>query len=147
MPVIRPYIQSDKKFLLDIFKFNTPTYFDTSEISEFDGYLSKFPDTYLTIEKENKIIGGLGYIFSSDHTSGSITWIFIHPDYYRKGIGQNAFDHCLTILKTNPDLQKITVRTSQLVYHFFEKFDFKLVYTEKDYWAKGFDLYVMEMNV
>lgn len=145
--MIRPYIENDKKYLLEIFVRNTPAFFAPSEMEEFEDYLSKFPDTYLTIEKDNRIIGGLGYQFSIDQTTGSITWIFIDPDYYRKGIGHEAFDHCLSILKTNPKLQKIIVRTSQLVYHFFEKFDFQLVYTEKDYWAEGFDLYVMQMDI
>lgn len=145
--MIRPYIPTDKNYLLDIFKLNTPIFFALEEMEHLEDYLSKFPDTYLIIEKDNQIIGGLGYLFSDNDTKGSINWIFIHPDYYRKGIGQEAFDHCLTILKANPNLEKIIVRTSQLVYHFFEKFNFELVHTEKDYWADGFDLYVMLLDV
>jgi ribosomal protein S18 acetylase RimI-like enzyme len=47
-------------------------------------------------------------------------------------------------LKTFPSVQTIMVRTTQLVYRFYEKAGFKLVEQQKDYWAEGLDLYRME---
>jgi ribosomal protein S18 acetylase RimI-like enzyme len=41
----------------------------------------------------------------------------------------------------------IIVRTSQLAYKFYQKVGFELEKTEKDFWAKGFDLYQMKMNL
>ncbi|NAA11186.1 GNAT family N-acetyltransferase, partial [Escherichia coli] len=43
-------------------------------------------------------------------------------------------------------IQKITVRTSQLAYKFYEKQGFTLKEIQRDYWAKDFDMYSMEYN-
>lgn len=40
----------------------------------------------------------------------------------------------------------IVVRTTQLVYGFYEKRSFKLEKVEKDYWAKNYDFYQMQLK-
>ena len=44
-------------------------------------------------------------------------------------------------------VKTITVRTSQLVYKYYEKFGFQTKEIIKDFWAKGYDLYRMEYAV
>ena len=39
---------------------------------------------------------------------------------------------------------KITVRSSQVAYKFYEKQGFVLNEIKKNYWAEGFDMYSME---
>jgi ribosomal-protein-alanine N-acetyltransferase len=51
------------------------------------------------------------------------------------------------LLKSTPKIETIRVRTTQLVYQFYKKMDFELVKIEKDYWAVGFDLYLMELKI
>ena len=145
--MIRPYTNSDKEQLVEIFNLNVPKYFDSIELNEFVEYLKIKSDTYLTIEYENKIVGGVGYEVRESDRSGRINWIFLHPDHYGLGIGKQAAEHCLAILRSNTNVEKLVVRTSQLVYKFFEKLDYKLVLTEKDHWAKGLDLYLMEQPI
>lgn len=38
------------------------------------------------------------------------------------------------------------VTTSQLAYKFFEKFDYRIIRIEKNYWGDGLDLYEMEKS-
>jgi ribosomal protein S18 acetylase RimI-like enzyme len=143
--MIRPFNQSDKDILIEIFKLNTPQYFDPKELSDFLEYLDHHSDTYLTIEHDSNIVGGTGYYVKEADKSGRITWIFFHPDYAGLGLGRQVVEYCLTTLKQNPTVEKLVVTTSQLAYRFFEKFGFQLIKTEKDYWGPGLDLYEMEM--
>ncbi|WP_299443722.1 GNAT family N-acetyltransferase [uncultured Aquimarina sp.] len=145
--MIRPYNVSDKKELVEIFKLNTPIYFDPKEVNDFEEYLEHKSATYLIIEYENKIVGGAGYDFQEKDNTGRITWIFFHPNYTGLGLGKKMVEHCLSILKLNLTLEKVLVTTSQLAYKFFERFGFLLKKTEKDYWGPELDLYLMELPV
>jgi ribosomal protein S18 acetylase RimI-like enzyme len=145
--MLRQYKESDLEELLIIFHLNVPEYFDPKEAEEFIDYLKLKSGTYLTILHENKIVGGIGYEFRESDSSGRINWIFIKPDHKGKGIGKEAVEYCLNILKSNPEVEKLVVRTSQLAHNFFERFGFQLIQTEKDYWGKGLDLYLMEQNI
>ena len=142
--MIRPYRLSDKERLIEIFKLNTPTYFDPIEVLDFEEYLSQNSASYSTIEYENKIVGGVGWYIKDEDKSGRITWIFFHPDASGKGLGREAVEHCFRILKSNSMIEKLVVTTSQLAYKFFEKFDYELILTKKDHWGPGLDLYLME---
>ena len=145
--MIRPYQPSDKETLVEIFKLNTPTYFDPKEVNDFINYIEHQQDTYLTIEREGKIVGGTGYSINNQKQSGAITWIFFHPDYSGMGLGKQAVEHCLNILKQKPSVKKLVVTTSQFAYQFFGKFGFELIHTKKDFWGPGLDLYEMEMSL
>ncbi|EMR01507.1 hypothetical protein ADICEAN_03364 [Cesiribacter andamanensis AMV16] len=48
------------------------------------------------------------------------------------------------MLRQHPEVATIVVRTSQLVYRFYEKGGFTLKEVVQEYWAPGFDLYYME---
>ncbi len=145
--MIRPFKISDEEPLIAIFKLNIPKYFNAKEVNDFKDYLHEHSGTYFTVEHENKIVGGTGYYFNDIDKSGRITWIFFHPDFAGQGLGKQAVEHCLTILKSNPVITRLVVTTSQLAYRFFEKFGYKLIKTEKDYWGQGLDLYLMEQYI
>ena len=69
------------------------------------------------------------------------------PIFKGKGIGKQLVQHRIEVIKTKPDIERIIVRTSQLVYQFYEKCGFQLITVKKDFWAKGFDLYKMEIKL
>jgi ribosomal protein S18 acetylase RimI-like enzyme len=145
--LIRPYRTSDRSALIEVFRLNTPKYFDPSELSHFEEYLSKYSQTYFTVEQNGTIVGGAGFHFTKNDTVGHISWIFFHPDFSGKGLGSTAIRHCLDRLKSERKLRRLSATTSQLAYKFFEKFGFRLVRTEKDYWGRGLDLYEMEITL
>lgn len=145
--MIRSFRHEDKESLLEIFKLNTPRFFAPEELADFASYLEENRRTYLTVEYNSKIAGGAGYQITDSGTIGRITWIFFHPEYSGLGLGRQAVEYCLSLFRKNASIQKVVVTTSQLAYEFFEKFGFLLIRTEKDYWGKGLDLYLMELEL
>ncbi|MEX1189604.1 MAG: GNAT family N-acetyltransferase [Bacteroidia bacterium] len=145
--VIRPYKTSDKGFLIEIFKKNIPEFFAPEELSEFIEFLEVHHKDYLTIEVENRVVGGLGHEHRVSDASGRINWVFIHPQYKGLGFGKDACLHCMTLLTSNPSIEKLLVRTSQHAAGFFKSLGYEVMSIEKDYWAEGFDLYLMKKGI
>jgi len=101
---------------------------------------------YIVIEKEGELLGGTGYQMSPVGAEAQISWIFVHPDYAGKGLGKKMVRHCLQLFRSQNRIRIVTVRTSQWAYKFFEKFGFVTIRKEHDYWAKGLDLYEMNLG-
>ena len=142
--MIRPYTSADKEELLRVFALNTPQFFDKKEVQDFEAYLQENASTYLTIEVDNRIVGGIGYYVNKNDKSGRITWIFFDPDYAGRGLGKQAVQYCLEELNNHNTVEKFVVTTSQHAYQFFEIFGFNTYRIEKNYWGEGLDLYEME---
>tara|TARA_E500000318_G_C3562924_1_gene214317 strand:- start:2258 stop:2485 length:228 start_codon:yes stop_codon:yes gene_type:complete len=75
--MLRPFKEEDKEKLLDIFKLNIPTFFAEHEIRDYENYLTSHGETYFTVERNGRIVGGTGYLVKNG--TGRITWIFFHP--------------------------------------------------------------------
>jgi ribosomal protein S18 acetylase RimI-like enzyme len=144
--MIRPYSQNDRKELLAILNANVPLFFHPDEVHDFSRYLDTHADFYLVCQEDDRIQGGSGWYYHRAEKLGSVSWVFCRPDGQGKGYGTRLVEHCLALLREEKDLAKVVVRTSQLAFKFFQKFKFEVVRTEKNYWASGFDLYLMEMK-
>lgn len=140
---IRPYQTTDKQELLDILQLNVPTYFAQEEVDDLAEYLDQYLDLYFVAIDNNRIIGAAGVNRDFDKESAVLSWGFLHPDYHRKGSGSLLLKHRLEILTQDKRIKTTQVRTSQVVYKFFEKHNFSLIEVQKDYWAPGLDMYVM----
>lgn len=143
-PLIRPYSEDDRFFVLDLLEVNTPHFFSASEKQDFENYLDNEREQYFVVEMDGRIVGCGGINFANDPTTGKISWDIIHPDYQGNGIGKLSLLYRIEILKKFPRLERIIVRTSQHAYHFYEKNGFELLEMHPDYWAKGFDMYLMK---
>jgi len=141
---IRPYKTSDKNAVLDLIKLNIPKFFAAEEEKDFNIYLEKERELYYVLLYEDKIVGCGGINFNKNKTIGKISWDIFHPDYQGKSLGTKLLKHRIEKLNSIKSVQKITVRTSQVAYKFYEKQGFKLLEIIKNYWAEGFDLYNME---
>lgn len=81
--------------------------------------------------------------FQTDRT---LTRIVSPPLYQGKSLGKKLLRYRIEVLKAIPSIKKITVRTSQLAYKFYEKQGFTLNEIKRNYWADGFDMYSMQYN-
>lgn len=145
-PYIRRYQATDKQEIIALFLHNTPHFFAPEEEKDLHEYLEHELEEYFVLEFNGRIIGSGGINFPKQGVA-FISWDLLHPDFQRKGFGSILLVHRLEVLKANPEIRKMVVRTSQLVYSFYAKAGFELREVVKNYWAVGFDLYHMEMAV
>lgn len=143
--IIRSYSSNDRDSLMTIMRLNVPDYFAESEIADFEYYLTHEIDQYFVIELNGELIGGGGINIDQAGKKAKISWDLLHPEFQNQGFGRELLQYRLNLLNEMKDLERINVRTSQLVYPFYEKNGFVLKEIKKDFWAKGFDLYDMDL--
>ena len=143
--MIRPFNVADTASLLQLFSWNTPEYFGEEELPHFETYLASSPTNFFVMEIDGIVVGCAGYGYHAATHTGQVSWFVFHPEYQGQGLGTKILNFCLIQLKKEQEMQKIIVRTSQLVEGFFSKAGFKTTHQEKDYWAPGYDLYLMEL--
>lgn len=144
--IIREYNVADKQEVIDLLRRNTPQYFAPEEEADLIYYLEKEIEYYYVIAVDNQIVGSGGFNFSGNPKIGKISWDILHPEFQGKSLGSALLHYRIEKLRTFAAVEKITVRTSQVAYRFYEKLGFKLVRVVDDYWADGFDLYEMEYS-
>lgn len=143
---IREYQHSDKKRILELLKLNTPEYFAPSEEQDLIDYLNNHLEFYYVLEEAGVILGCGGFNRSDDPGAIRISWDIIDPASQGKGVGTALTKFRIQKIKELENIHTIVVRTTQLVYPFYEKLGFELKSVEKDYWAPGFDLYYMDQK-
>jgi ribosomal protein S18 acetylase RimI-like enzyme len=144
---IRKYTDADRESVLHLLRLNTPRYFAPSEEKDLVYYLDNQADHYFVVESGGEMLGCGGFNFSDDRTVGKISWDIFHPGHQGKGLGSALTRYRIERLKEYDSVRIISVRTSQVVFKFYEKFGFRLQEVVKDYWAEGFDLYRMAFPV
>lgn len=147
MMEIRPFQKSDINQLLHLLRLNTPEYFSPNEQEDFIHYLNFESENYFVLSDGQEIVGCGGYNFWDEGKIARISWDILHPNHQGKGHGSHLLEFRLNKIKQIKSVENIVVRTSQLVYRFYEKFGFQTVEIVKDYWDEGFDLYYMMQKV
>lgn len=140
-------MKSDKGQLLEIIELNIPKYFAPEEKEDFETYLENKIDEYFVLTLNDKIVGSGGINYTESLTTAKISWDMIHSAYHNKGLGRLLLKHRLEHIKTQNKVKRIVVRTSQMANGFYQKQGFELKEIIKDYWSKGYDLYLMEYPV
>ncbi|SIS73751.1 N-acetylglutamate synthase, GNAT family [Zobellia uliginosa] len=144
--MIRKYSNKDKPKIIELLRKNTPAYFAPSEEADFVNYLDYEVEDYFVYEEDARIIGAGGINYFPKLKLARISWDIIAPNSQGKGVGRKLTQHRLHHLKERGNIELVVVRTTQLAHKFYEKMGFELEKTEKDFWAKGFDLYQMTMS-
>lgn len=142
---IRAYTPADKENVMALLRLNTPAYFSPDEEKDLDEYLEHRIDYYYVVEANGAIVG-CGGINLPEEKLAVLSWDLFHPQSHGKGFGSLLTRFRIERIKEMKDISMIRVRTTQLVYPFYQKFGFGLKEVVKDYWAEGFDLYRMEMR-
>jgi len=142
---IHPYASDDDDEIIELLRLNTPKYFAKSEQADLLDYLTNHIDHYYIVEIDGRIMGCGGFNRSADDKSGVLSWDIIHPDSQGKGVGSELAKHRINAMR-ELGVENMGVRTSQHAYKFYEKMGFTLKEVVKDYWAKGFDLYNMDLK-
>lgn len=145
--MIRKYSNSDRLKIIELLRKNTPEYFDPSEEKDFVNYLENEVEDYFVYEINSEIIGAGGINYFMEQKLARISWDVIAPNLQGKGIGKKLIQYRINHIREKDNVELIVVRTTQLVSKFYEKMGFELEKIEKDFWAKGFDLYQMKMNI
>ena len=145
--MIREYKSIDKNAVLELIRLNIPKYFASSEEDDFSRYLDSEIELYYVLFFDKKLVGCGGINFSDNRMTGKISWDILHPEYQGKSLGTYLLEYRIKKLKSIDSVQRITVRTSQLAYKFYEKRSFELLEVKKDYWARGFDMYRLEYKI
>ena len=145
--MIREYKSIDKNAVLELIRLNIPKYFASSVEDDFSRYLDSEIELYYVLLFDKKLVGCGGINFSDNRMTGKISWDILHPEYQGKSLGTYLLEYRIKKLKSIDSVQRITVRTSQLAYKFYEKRGFELLEVKKDYWARGFDMYRMEYKI
>ncbi|QJW89585.1 GNAT family N-acetyltransferase [Spirosoma taeanense] len=143
---IRPYQPTDADTLLSIFRRHVPNAFGEEEVAEYADFLNTFTDPYFVAEHSGQVIGACGYYVVADGQTARIVWILTDPDRIGSGVGSALMQHTLNEISQHPGVRHIECRTSQVAYHFFERFGFRLQYTESNFWVPGLDLYFMTLS-
>lgn len=144
--VIRNYTPQDKAAVIRLLRLNSPTYFAPSEEADLASYLASEVEDYFVAELDSEIVGAGGINYFPSEQTARLSWDIVAPSMQGKGIGQMLVTHRLKLLLSNPDVALVVVRTTQLVYAFYQKLGFELLKIERDYWAAGFDLYYMQRS-
>ena len=144
---IRPYIVNDKSAVLEMMQLHVPAYFHHDEIADFEHYLTHEIQHYFVVTLSDNIIASGGINLSDDLQTGFISWDMVHPNFQGQSAGSALLQHRIEFVKQQYTLPTLVVRTSQLVYPFYAKHGFVLKSTYPDFWAKGYDMYFMELDM
>ena len=132
-----------------------PLYFAEEELPLFDAFLdddiSEHQRPYWVMFKDDAIVGcgGIGINEPTKYTNQPhviMCWGMVHRNYHKQGFGKVLLEFRIKQSEAIFPGIKIALGTTQHSFPFFAKFGFKTVCYEKDHWAKGLDLYQMELN-
>jgi ribosomal protein S18 acetylase RimI-like enzyme len=145
--IIKKYQPADKEGVLTLLRLNTPQYFSPNEEKDLIYYLDNHAANYFVVEVDSTIKGCGGFNLTEDGETAKISWDIIHPESQGKGLGTSLTSYRIGQIKEISSVKILSVRTSQLVYPFYEKFGLQVREVIKDYWDTGFDLYRMDCDL
>lgn len=147
--VSRPYSDQDYEACLKIFDSNIPKFFDAAERNEFcdflNGTVKERP--YLILEYEEYIVGCGGLAVDLDQKSAFLSWGMVTNSFHGKGIGKLLTEARLDLARAIPEIEMVTLNTSQHTQGFYAKFGFQMTKVTVDGYGKGLDRWDMVLRL
>ena len=141
---IQEYQSRYKSQIMAIFNAHVPQFFAPSERKELDHYLTHELEKYFVIIEKDKVIGCGGINFPDNGREARLSWDMVAPNHMGRGAGGQLVLHRLNIIRQTPGVGSIIVRTTPMTEGFYRRLGFLVKSRQKDYWATGYDLVVME---
>lgn len=144
---IRTFEEKDTAQLLDLIKLHVPASFAETEIQDFEDYLKFELEHYFVIQVNEMVLACGGINFKGTADQAWLSWDIVHPEFQSKGFGSMLLKHRIDVVKQMLHIHTLWVRTSQTASKFYEMKGFKIFRIVPDFWAKGFDLVEMKMEM
>jgi [ribosomal protein S18]-alanine N-acetyltransferase len=144
---IRPFLPTDMKAVLELFRSNVPTYFSEDEEEGFISFFNEEGIEYYVLEENGMVQAAGGYAVFEERKEGLFCWGLVDASMHGIGYGTALARYRIEQLKKHAVVEKIVVRTAQDTYKFYEKMGFQLISITENFWSERFHLYYMEMEV
>ena len=158
--ILRTYKPEDKEKCVEIFRSNSPKFFDKSELGLFINWLDhqagnrsayqsptyseSEKDAYFVVEiPAGGIVGCGGFYIVKDKNEARLAWGMIHSDYHHQGYGTALYNYRKEIIKMEWPNHRMVLGTSQHTYSFYEKMGMRINTKIKSGYGPDLDRYDM----
>lgn len=138
----REYQPTDREACLQILRSNVPEYFYESDLADFERFLDHLPGPFFVVTGPQAIIIACGGIArgKTGPTEAVLCYGMVNGARLRQGVGKELLRKRLEVfLPLQPQIERITVNTTQKIEGFFEKFGFCVAEREPDGFGPGLD--------
>lgn len=141
--MIRAYRKEDFEAVLSLFDQLSPHFFHPDERIDLENYLGNQVEDYFVWEENGSILASGGLNYFPKQSQIRISWDMVAKDFHGRKIGMQMLHFRLKLAEKRHGYKQVVVRTSQHAWKFYEKAGFELQEQVKDFWASGFDLFLM----
>ncbi|NWJ23074.1 GNAT family N-acetyltransferase [Rhizobium sp. RM] len=145
----RPYVLEDSVACLAVFDSNVPHFFAEAERAQYAEFLTglALQRPYLVFEDGTGIIACGGLETLPEKRTAFLSWGMVARDHHGKGVGRLLTQARLELARNLPDVDSITLNTSQHTKGFYEKFGFVMTEVTPDCYAVGLDRWDMVLTL
>ncbi|MND93430.1 acetyltransferase [compost metagenome] len=145
----RAYCIEDRLACLAVFDSNVPHFFALQERPDYIEFLASevLERPYLVVQDGKEIIGCGGLKVIAEKKTAFLSWGMVASKYHGKGVGRFLAEARLDLAKTIPEVEAVTLNTSQHTRRFYEKFGFVSTSVTPDGYAPGLDRWDMILKL
>jgi N-acetylglutamate synthase-like GNAT family acetyltransferase len=146
----RPYKTGDFSACMVIFDSNVPKFFAPEEREEFRQFLGTVntkDKPYVVLVDNGHVIACGGITTEIETRKASLTWGMVDEALHGKGLGTSLTQARLALAHANPDIDELTLATSQHTRGFYERFGFTVSNITVNGFGPGLDRWDMTLKL